>query len=472
MNSKIINLARNFFYTISSNLITLMVSAIVVFIIPKLIGMEEYGYWQLFLFYSSYVPFLQFGWSDGVYLRYGGKEYDELDKKLFFSQFIMLLIFQVLVALSIIVYASLFVKGNDKIFIFQVSAIYLILVNVRYLFSYILQATNRFKENAKVSMIDRIFYLCLIISLLLFGIRDYRLMIMADLAGKLISLLYSMYCCNDIVFNKFSSFYISIKETILNINSGIKLTLSNTASMLVMGSIRFGIEKSWDVSTFGKVSLTLNISNFIMIFINAVGIIIFPILRRTNEEKLSSIYEIMRTFLMVILLGILIVYYPLKTFLSAWLPQYSDSLIYMSLVFPISIYEGKMALLINTYFKTLRKENLMLKINFITFMISIIVSVITTVLINNLNMAITSIVIILAFRSILSEVLLSKIIKVSVYKDILLELFLTVIFIISGWFLNALNAILIYLMAYAIYLYIKKNDIKSTLINIKALINA
>lgn len=48
--------------------------------------MEEYGYCQLHLFYSSYVGFLHFGWNDGIYLRYGGKNYIELDKKLFFFQ--------------------------------------------------------------------------------------------------------------------------------------------------------------------------------------------------------------------------------------------------------------------------------------------------------------------------------------------------------------------------------------------------
>ena len=61
---------------------------------------------------------------------------------------------------------------------------------------------------------------------------------------------------------------------------------------------------------------------------------------------------------MVILLGALIVYYPLKIVLSAWLPKYVDSLTYMALVFPMCVFEAKIALLINSYLKTLRKEKL------------------------------------------------------------------------------------------------------------------
>lgn len=66
-----------------------------------------------------------------------------------------------------------------------------------------------------------------------------------------------------------------------NISVGIKLMFANIASMLIIGIVRFGIERAWDVATLGKVSLTLSILNMI-IFINAVGIIMFPTLRRTN----------------------------------------------------------------------------------------------------------------------------------------------------------------------------------------------
>jgi O-antigen/teichoic acid export membrane protein len=285
-------------------------------------------------------------------------------------------------------------------------------------------------------------------------------------------LLYAMYCCSDIVFRKISTFYLSLRETLENISVGIKIMFSNTASMLIIGVVRIGIEHSWNVATFGKVSLTLNISNFMMIFISAVGMVMFPILRRTDEKKLPNIYETMRTFLMVILLGALIAYYPLRVILSAWLPQYADSLLYMALVFPMCVYEGKMVLLINTYLKTLRKENLMLKINLASLALSTVVSVITTVLIGNLDLAIASIFVILAFRGILAEILLSKIIKISVNKDIILELAMTFIFIMAGWFINSWITVVVYMIAYGIYLFLKQKEIRNTLINVKILMRA
>lgn len=463
---------KNMSYTISSNLISLIISTLVVLIVPKLIGIEEYGYWQLYIFYTSYVGFLHFGWNDGIYLRFGGEEYNNLDKRLFYSQFIELLGSQLFIAILIWLGSFILVEDINRGFILQMVAIVMVLVNTRLMFFYILQATNRIKEFARLTMLDRIVYILLVVIFLLFGVRDYKLMIIADLVGKFISLFFAMLACKDIVFNKLNTFYLTLSETIININVGIKLMFANIAGMLIIGIVRFGIERAWDVATFGKVSLTLSISNMMMIFINAVGIIMFPILRRTNKDKLANIYSTMRDFLMVMLLGFLIIYYPLKTVMAAWLPQYADSLLYMALVFPMFIYEGKMALLINTYLKTLRREKAMLKINLVSMILSLFMTYITSQIFINLDMAILNIVILLAIRSAFAERYLAKELYIKVKKDIALETLLTIIFILTGWFVNSWMTVLFYGIAYMCYLVIKRKDIAGTIQNIKLLIKA
>lgn len=470
LNKRAVNFVKNFSYTLSSNFINMIVSALIVFIVPKLFGVEEYGYWQLYLFYSSYVPLLQFGWTDGVHLRYGGARYNELDKRLFFSQFIILMFVQILLGMIIWICSNIFIFDHNKIFIFKMIAIFLIIINVRYLFLQILQATNKFKIYAQIIIMDRLLFVILITLILVFGVRDYELLILVDIIGKFISLLYSIIKCRDIVFLRLSSFYFSLNEIFLNISAGIKIMIASTASMLIIGVIRLGIERTWDVSTFGKVSLTLSISNFIMVFIYAMGKILFPTLRRIEQEKLPNIYSIIKTFLMVILLGVLILYYPINILLSNWLPQYADSLKYMALVFPMIVFEGKMALLINTYLKTLRREKLLLKINLLSLLFSTLISFITIVLVRNLDLVIMSIVIILAFKCILAEILLSRIINVPVYRDIIFEVTMVSIFICAGWYFSSWLSIILYLLAYSMYILVKRQDIKSTVKNLGVLL--
>lgn len=469
MNSRAISFIKNFSYTLTSNLISLVVSILIILIIPKLIGIEEYGYWQLYLFYSSYVGFLHFGWNDGIYLRYGGKEYKSLDKKLFFSQFYMLLLFQLIIALIISIISVIFVENQSKFFIVQMTVFCMVIVNIRFNLMYLLQGTNRIKEYSQIIMLDRVLYIGLIIAFILIDITNYKLMVIFDITGKFFSLVYAMYCCRDIVFQRVSTFYFSFKETVINISVGIKLMFANIASMLIIGVVRFGIENSWDVATFGKVSLTLSISNFMLLFINAIGLIMFPILRRTDKNKLSGLYLTIREPLMFILFGVLILYYPIKSLISLWLPNYAESLKYMALLFPMVVYEGKIALLINTYLKVLRKEGILLRINVLSLSLSLILTFITTMLLTNLDFAILSIVILLAFKSIIAEITLSKFLTISIYKNFFFESIIIVVFILTSWLFNSWMTTLFYGIALLFYVFLKRKSIFKSLKIIKSI---
>lgn len=471
--TSVFKLFRNFSYTLSSNLISLFISSMVIFVVPKLIGLEEYGYWQVYLFYSSYVGFLHFGWNDGIYLRYGGDEYESLDKKIFNSQFWMLFTFQSILALCIVIGLEVFlVNEGAEIYILRTVAINLVITNTRYMLLYILQATNRMREYSKSVILDRLIYALLIVVFLMLQSNTYRPMILSDLVGKLISLFYLIYICRDIVIKKVSNFYFSFKETKENIKVGINLMFANIASNLIIGIIKFGIQRIWSVVVFGKISLTLNVSNLLMTFINALSLAIFPLLRKTNKKNLAHFYFVIRNFLMIALLALLIIYYPLKGMLSQWLPQYEDSLEYMALTFPMIVYEGKVALLTNTYLKTLREEKQILKVNIITVLASLFSTTFFAFYLKNLVLTMVSIVFLLMFRSVLSEIILSKYININIKKDIILESLLTGVFMLTSWFINSGIGIILYLIFYCIYVVSKKNDILKSYKTVKLLLGS
>lgn len=459
MNNKAIKFIQNFSYTITSNLLSLMISALIIMVVPKLIGVEEYGYWQLYLFYSSYVGFLHFGWNDGIYLRYGGTEYNKLDKTRLNTQFYMLVLFQLLVALSSFIFLFWIDVNPQKLFVFRMTLICMMIMNTSTMLLYILQCTNKIKEYARVTIIDRLFYVSLLSFLLLGNIRKFEIMIIADLFGKLMSLVLGIYYCRDIVLLKKSAFSFDFKETKKNISIGIKLLLSNVASMLIVGIVRLGIEKRWDVNTFGKISLTLSVTNLMIVFVNAIGLIMFPILRRTNQNKLVELYVTLRDILMVLMLGALLFYYPLKSILLGWLPEYSDGLAYMAILLPVSVYEGKMSLLINTYLKTLREEKAMLKINGAILSLSIFLTFLATFVFSDLDLAVISIVSLLALRSIVAEVYLSKILKINIAKDVLLETLTIIFFILNARLIESWFGALSYAMVYGVYILMKKREL-------------
>ena len=470
LKEKLFPILSNASYAVASNLIQLIISTLVILVLPRLIGVEEYGFWQLYLFYVSYVGFAHLGWIDGIYLKYGGKEYSELGISNFYSQFILYAIFQGLISLGLFILIPFISSGGDKNFIFLTLSITLFLTNLRFFIVYILQTTNRIKESSRVLIFDRLIYICLLLSLLLFGQRNYQMMIWADIIGRLMSLMYGIYLCRSIIWNKFSLFKLNVSEIFDNIKAGSNLMFSNIASMLIIGTVRMGIERTWDVATFGKVSLTLSISNLMMTFINAIGIVIFPMIKRMKEKHIPLIYKALRDYLMVLMLGVMLLYYPLRFFLDGWLPAYNDSLKYMALVFPMSIFEGKMSLLINTYLKALRMERVILGVNVLTMLCSFALTILTTIVFKNIELAIGSIVLLLMFRCFLAEFLLTKRLKIEIVKDVFLEIAMALIFIVTGWTLSILLGFLIYFFSYGLYLFYKSSSIKKATTNIKTIL--
>ena len=227
------------------------------------------------------------------------------------------------------------------------------------------------------------------------------------------------------------------------------------------------IENQWDIETFGKISLTISISNLLMVFIRAVAMVMFPTLRRINKDKLAAVYSTMRLGIMLPLLGMLIVYYPLKVVMSIWLPQYAESLKYMALLFPMCIFESKMSMLIETYLKTIRMEGWLLKINLITVSLSGVLAFITSHVLHNLTLAVLSIVILLAFRCVIAETVLSKKMNLDVKKLICLELVLVAVFIFASWYIDGIAGELVYLAFYLAYLFLQRHEIKKNLKMVK-----
>ena len=72
---------RNIIYSFSAQTVSIILSVLMSLLVPKMLGVEDFSYWQLFLFYLSYVGFFHFGITDGVYLKNGGISYENLNKK-------------------------------------------------------------------------------------------------------------------------------------------------------------------------------------------------------------------------------------------------------------------------------------------------------------------------------------------------------------------------------------------------------
>ena len=458
--SKYKNFLNKIKYAIGSNLISLLVSVLTTLLIPKYLGnIEQYGYYRMYLFYASYVGLFHLGWCDGILLKDGGKKYEDLDKAKYSSQFWLLCLTETIIFFSIIIGTLLYSDNSNTKFISCLVASNLIVYIPTLMLSYFLQMTNRIREYALIISFNKFAHILIIIINFIIGTQKYELFVLGEITSQLFGLGYACYICKDIISVKPIKLIEAVKHASKYIYIGSKLLFSNLASMLITGIVQWGVQLKWDVTTYGKISFTLSISNLVLTFINAIAIVLFPTLRRIERERLSYIYCKARNMLTIILFGCLVFYCPIRVVLSAWLPQYSESLKYMAFLFPVCVYAAKMTMLIQTYMNVLRLEKIIMKINILGMVIAVVTTVITVFLFENVTLAMVSIVINQMFRCIYAEHELSKHIQITVSKDILIEILLTVVFVLSNGFVGEWYGAIIYLIFYLIFLFSKKRDV-------------
>ena len=463
-------LFKNFGYTFTSNLVSTIISTIIVLVLPKVMGTDQYGYVQLYMLYSGYVAFLHLGIVDGVYLRFGGHYYEDLNPTSFSRQFQIFNFIQTAFALIILVIGTTLNADYDKKVLAVCLAVSVILNNNKSFVQYIFQSTGRIKMYSLMIIIEKVCYLMLVLCGLFMGARQFYIVAVFDLLARLASLSYGLYYGRSVLMKKVLPDMEALKETLINMRCGLNLTISYLVGISIVSIVRLNIENVWSIETFAKVSLSLSVSNMLLMFIRAVAVVMFPMLRRTSSDKLAGIYRTMRTCLMLPLLGMLVFYYPAKVILSAWLPQYADSLVYMALLFPMCVFESKMSMLIETYMKTLRKEKWLLMVNVATVSLSVVLTLVTTYWLHNLDLAVASIVVLLAFRCVFAELLLSRVLQIHVIQDIALELTLTIIFITASWFVGGVAGLAVYAVAYVVYLVIKRKDVQFAFNTVKRLV--
>ena len=206
MNSKVKGILKNFSYSFAANITSTLISMVLVAFVPKLLGQTEYSYWQLYVFYTGYVGFFHFGLADGIYLRYGGKEYDEVPKPLFHFQFWTLVCCEILLAIVMSLFVVFLIPNSDKILILLLTALCCVLVLPRTMLQYVLQGTNRIKEYARNLMIEKVIYGSLVVIVLALGFRNYEYLLLADIIAKAVTLFTMCLSCKDIVIQTTVSF--------------------------------------------------------------------------------------------------------------------------------------------------------------------------------------------------------------------------------------------------------------------------
>ena len=469
---------KNFFdnlrYAFLAQAISILFSLIMYLILPKIVGVISYSYWQLFLFYTNYSGFFHLGLVDGLYLQLGGKNYKQLDYSKIGTQFKYMVAIHIIIAIiGVAIVFNIGLKA-DRIFVVLFTILYVILYCIENFLGFVLQAVNLTKIYSKAIIFEKI--ICLIFTLLglIKCVENFKIYVIIYVLSKIVNIIFLLFNTKEIVLSSISPIKSSIKEIKKNISIGMILMFSGIASSLIIGSSRIIIDGVWGIEKFGKVSFSISIINMILLFIRQISVVLFPALREVSCEEQKNIYQYAKIILHILLPIVFVGYVPAKIILENWLPQYEESLILLALTLPICIFDAKMQILGNTYFKVLRKEKILFILNVAIMIISFSISAFLGFYLKSMIAIVISMVFCIVIRSIIAEIVLDKYYKndiKTVVKNLMLEIIITISFMFINYIFNSGIAFVLAVMIYVIYILLNIQDFKTLVLLILKKLN-
>lgn len=460
MSGKAKQFLKNVFCAMGANVVRLMISVLLTLVLPKLLGQEQYSYWQLYLFYGTYLAYSSLGWCEGVTLKYGGAHYEALDKPLIIGQIWMLFGYELLFFGGMWLVISLLKIQQIKSVLLLLACGSAVLDIVRYMVQSLLHTVSRIREYVRIVLAERLLFIGAACIVLLMGFDSALALIFCEILARLISMLYSFWVIRDLVRTRPAGRADTLREAKSEISMGCKLLWALLAGQLVIGIVRFAIEQKWGVLQFGQISLTISLSSMIVSCVSAIGVVIFPMIRRMEEARMERIYTPIRTLMSVSIWGMLLFFAPFKWILTCWLPQYAGALEYLVLLLPLCLYESRTAMLSTTYLKAYREEKNILKVNVTAVLLSLAAAGLTVFAAENLTLAVLSVTALCMAKAYMTEFYVCRHLKFPLLRELLTESGIMAVFMLSGWYGDYRTAMSLYALGYAAYLVLESRSIR------------
>ncbi|MFY3790513.1 lipopolysaccharide biosynthesis protein [Ureibacillus sp. MALMAid1270] len=471
MNNGLLKLGlRNIVYVVTSQIIAYVLSLLTSFVLPNFLGVTHFAYWQIYLFYSSYFAVLGLGFGDGIYLKYGKYDYNELPKPLLHTAYkiytIMLILFVTLLNILISFEADPMMQ-----FAYRFASFTIFILGCNSVFIMIYQITNRMKLYSFTTIIDKITMITAISLLFLFDFKYFQIVVALDVISKIIVLLINIYNCKEIIFTKGVSLVEGFREFKENIKIGINLLLANLVGMLLIGLGRIIIEHTKSIEEYGLYSFAITSTNLALMFITAISLVLYPIIARmTDTQKITS-FKRLNSMTSVLIFSMMLVYFPVRWLIENIMTEYIPTLDYLFILFPIVVAQSKMQIVNNTFYKVLRKEKAMLLANLSSIAVFLVIGIPLFIIFDSIEVIAVSTLLTLLWRCYSSEIFLKKKMGGMSNLNIIEELLIIASFILITSILNGVLSFIIYLIVLAVYIVLKRNDIILFINEIKNLKN-
>ncbi len=321
-------MVKNIFKVLVSNMVVLFTSFINTLIIPKILTIDGYAEYQMFMLYISYVGLMTLGFHSGLFVKYGGKKREGIEKSQFKSEMHIVLVSQVIIS-CIIIAIAFFIK-NELLFL---AALCILTSNFVSVYKYLYQAWDEFSKFSIISIFQSVGFsgIVLFVGILLKKIPALSVIYVYIVINAI---------CFAIVFFEYMKQVrgIRAKKCISNANLeifsvGLLLMLGGAANVIFNSIDKYYIKFLFTNYEFSMYCFAITLLNVMNVFISAIAQPMYLQLANhiDDYEERSKYKEMLLCF------GALsgCAYYAVAVIVKYFIPEYLDSLSVVSILFAI-----------------------------------------------------------------------------------------------------------------------------------------
>lgn len=312
MNQKI---SKGIIIVLWANIINMFISLITNFVLPRHLSFESYATIKAYQLYVSYIGLFHLGFPDGLYLKYGGRTLNNLNKNDVGISISTMTMFQTLVTILVLIYSI--IKKDCLLTIFSLD---IIGFNMMGLFKSIYQAVGEFKRYANatqaVALINFIINMTLI---MIIKTDNPYIYILGYACVDFFVFLYLDYTFRKNIKLHRNKIKFSWSDLIENITNGFLLLLGNLTSIILVSMDRWFTKILLQAVDFAQYSFAVSVETMLNVVISPISITLYNYL--CNNCEWSHIKRIQKKIL-IFSACVLSAFFPVKLILHSYLKKY------------------------------------------------------------------------------------------------------------------------------------------------------
>lgn len=314
------------------------------FLLPKVLNVEGYAIIKTFGLYIGYAGMLHLGFSDGMYILLGGKNYEKLDFKKVMGYFKIMLEIVFVVEFVILIANILFIK-DPVVYLFL---LYAIPYQISLFFSLILRATGNYNGYSLLKTATNIFTLVSVMAVILL-FKDPYFYIWGQIIIQILLVLVSLYIFRG-TFVKSTKIEFSEIKYIVSI--GFSVLLANVVSNLIISFDRWFVKINFSTNEFAYYTFGTTLLALFLTLIASVGTVLYPFLSNYNNKKNTLIVKNVVLIVAFLSLGSS---FAIDFIVQNFLPDYVESMSVLKILILAFPFISTINVLYANLFKVFRK---------------------------------------------------------------------------------------------------------------------